>query len=376
MFNDEDGAGPTPEGWAEEVMKDDDDDGLESPEVIEDDGQDDESDPVEDEASTAAPEAPDVPPEGTAEEEGQVPPDEGAPVDPTAEAPPVDGTPDAGEQPEYEPFALKADGTEIPIEGAFVTKDGWVAVPRDNLIQSLRPFLADRTQWRRERVEYERRLQDAQSTKGAKEAEADFVLQYFENLLGQGGDAVWEWVQDFDRNFEVMQMQRQLALSEHQNKMRQATDEQTTKTEHAERIRQWAPQAVSQAAQDVVASPAYRELGLDPQDVVTALQRLGPQTFMAKADEDIPEWGVKKGAIFIRPDVVSSVTESLAGVARRLRTQTKDTREARKTVDRATGKKKGAPPVVTPGREAGVMEERKEQPGSVEEWKDLVFADD
>jgi len=169
------------------------------------------------EAETAEPEAPEPEPAPEQEADAEAQPEveveaeadaDAEPEQPEAaepgEAPTEPDAPTAGdlpapEQTEYTPFVAKADGIEIPLDGA-VLAEGEVRIPLDTFRRQLQPFLADRGSLS---SKYDRMVAAYEAKLGARseaEAKAEKAFDNLGALLDRGPDAVWQWLQDFEPN--------------------------------------------------------------------------------------------------------------------------------------------------------------------------------
>lgn len=340
-------------------------------------GEEDEPATETDEPSTAAEggeEAEQQPPAG---EEGEVTDPESAPVEPKpaqAEGKEPEPAP-AGDASEWKGFAFKADGTEIHIPGAVESPDGWLLMPKEEALKALQPHLADRTAWRRQVEDYERRLADRDGPSD-REVEAGVIVDTFTNLLKQGPDAVFEWLQDWDRSQGDLQSRIRNAVLEHRDQQRTSREAEDTRRAQARRVQEWVPGALRQTLKDTMAMDSFKGLSLDEDALYAALEALPPGSYLQRAQEEIPEWGIKKGNFFIRPDVILAQVEASAKLARKLLSQRKEADQIEAANRRTAGSgKRKAPPTVT-GRETPALGGEKKKIQSWEDFEESLFEDD
>jgi hypothetical protein len=142
-----------------------------------------------------------------------------AEVTPAVFQPPVGG----------EPFHLRVDGRDIPIEGAAMHGD-YLVIPKDAWDRVIRPqYLADRGAWRQKEAGYQRHIQQLGTHRSDTELRAQAMLGKIAEL-DKGGPEAWaNWLDNFAQNRPVLEAeikariaeQRAQAMEQQQHQQRQ-----------------------------------------------------------------------------------------------------------------------------------------------------------
>ena len=295
--------------------------------------------------------------------EGDEPAEPEAPevAEPEAAAPEIE-PPLADDQPapEQVPWSAKADGVEITLNGATITPDGMISIPKETWTRDLQPYLADRSSLRsqmdRKIAETERRYSELEASKSEAEVRAQAVTDHFANLLDKGQDAVWEWLQDFSANRGKLEAELAAAQANHQVSQLEgkvssyeAEHQERATRQSVEAFQKWAPGAISDAVDSLLNTPELSDAGLDKSKVVEQLGMFGNDLLFFTAGDDIPEWGVSKGDIVPNWDFLARQLSIQADLSRSLRSQANEVAQAQQANSKALRDKRKAPPSVPAG---------------------------
>lgn len=320
---------------------------------------------ADDTSPAAADTDPEAQPDGPAEGEAKDQP-EGAPA--ADAAAPTAGQP-APEKPlqDTKPFVARADGRDIEIPGAVEAGD-WIAIPKKSWYENLQPNLADRGAW----IEKERGYKQQLEAKSESEVKAQTVLDTFADLLEKGPDAVLAWLKDFETSKGRLEVQMEKAAIQTQLDARKQQDTESEQREATERIKAWAPGALKGAVEDILSQPDFKDAGLDVDTLYDKLWAFGEGMFFT-AEEDMPAWGVKKGQIAPRYDLIYKQVQADARMAKQWRERQEQAAKARKDNQAATGKSKAPPAISAKGGPAPGG--KKTVPETREEWEESLFSD-
>jgi len=250
------------------------------------------------------------------------PADAQVPAVPPAETSAEPGTPAAPT-----PFTFRASNQDFELVGATVDEHG-LHVPTDAL-EDLRLLLAEgaehRGNWRQQEAQWQQRIADAENRAVAKEADvakregiANAMLASLDNLRRAGPEKVAEWLDNLDRNWDVMQLRAENELLKRAAESGQAIVGEQAVAQQAEAL---VPQLettlqgyVSRLAQD----PAYQ--GLDVQAIYQRL--LDPaildRVFFEADDAMARRYGIAPGTVMVDYDLIKGYFDRDANYLRSL----------------------------------------------------------
>lgn len=324
----------------------------------------------EPEADAEAEQEADADGEEQQEEPEEPEPEAGEPEDLEAEGEPApestagdqDQAPEQPEQQHNGELTLRADGTEIHLEGS-MSWDHGVYIPMETLRTKLQPMLADR---RKLQSEIDR-MKAQVSRKSDAEVEAEELVKGIRELLADK-DAAWEFFENYEANAPLLTARAEAAR--HKARADGYEQERTTEQQEAatKAFQQWAPRAVDGLVDAVLDQPEFKDLGLDRTLVAQQVRGLGAAQLFYRAAEDDPANGIRKGDIRIRPEPVLRHVQALAQVAQREREAAAAVRKAKAANERKKGKKRTPPPAVSASGTPVPGEQEEDEPQTHEEW--------
>jgi hypothetical protein len=333
-----------------------------------DEGADDEgTEPVGDEPTPAA--DPDAPP---ADEE-QTQPDGGTPPATPAVATAEPGT--EGTEPEAVPFAFKVDRTEIPVPDAYVVGD-MIVMPRDSWERHVRPNLANRQEWVRERSGLTRQIETLKSSRSEKERQADALVDELTRILTPGNEEeLHAFLNDLERQGPILQAKAEArALREELDARRQVEQEEEREAEES-------PEVLEEGLDGWIGAiaenhPDLKGVQFDRADLRASLMRMKDKVFI-RAPQDYPDNGVKKGDLVVDTDFVFAVMQRDAAAQRKLAQREAERRKA-EAANQGARPRKEAPPTVASRGTAGAAARSGDAgtPQTREEWLKSLKEDD
>lgn len=262
----------------------------------------------------------------------------------------------APEQPEQQhngELTLRADGTEIHLEGS-MSWDHGVYIPMETLRSTLQPHLADR---RKLQSEIDK-LKAQAGRRSAAEVEAEELVKGIRELL-EDKDKAWEFFENYEANAPVLTARAEAAR--HKARADGYEQERTNEQKEAatKAFQDWAPRAVDSLVGAVLEQPEFRDLGLDGATVSQQVRALGAAALFYRDEQ---------GAIHIRPEPVLRHVQHLSEVARQQRDAAAAVREAKKANERKRTKKRTPPPAVSASGTPVPGEREEEEPQTHAEW--------
>jgi hypothetical protein len=315
-----------------------------NPERPEDDGQESGDSPGEDGVQPAGQPAtapdPDAPPadEETDQPEGGSPPAD-TPAAATADA--GDGT--EGAEPEAVPFTFKVDRTEVAVPNAYAVGD-MIVIPKEAWERTIRPNLANRQEWVRERGTLTRQIQTLQSSRSEKERQADALVDELTRILTPGNEEeLHAFLNDLERQGPILQAKAEARA------LREELDARRQQEEETEREAEEAPEALSEGLDHWIGAlaeghPDFKGVQFDRADLRESMMRLKDKVFV-RAPQDYPENGVKKGDLVVDTDFVFAVMSRDAAVHRKLAQRDAQRRQA-EAANQPDRPRKEVPPTV------------------------------
>lgn len=297
-------------------------------------------------------------PEGSADEAVEAQP-EGA-AKPAEKAPDSTGQP--APQPQYKPYVARADGKDIRIPGA-VRVNGYIAIPeaQERLLQS---HLADRDAW----IVKERAYKAQIEAKGEKETEATVLIEHLASLMEGDGSGLRAFFENFDVNRAALLKEMENAGLKERLSAREKQDQESQREQEDRAYQEWAPKALREAVGGFLGSPEFKDSGLKSEVVVRKLERLGDGLFF-RATEDMPDFGVRKGQIGVRYDMIAEMMRDDADMLKTERTTRAEAEEAKKRNAAATGKTATkAPPALTAKGSPTPGGKTTKKPATQDEW--------
>ncbi len=298
------------------------------------------------------------------------------------EAPPPDvAAPPEGETPKElpppEPFTLKADGRDIPLDGAVLTAGDngvpYVVMPLSTMQRQLQPHIADRDAWQRER-------EQLQTQRSENELKADTLVEHFDKLMqaDEDGAALWAWLQDFKANKETLAKDLEIAVLKKGAATRQVSDERSDREASDDAYQKWAPGALEDTVKGILKLEEFEGLGLEAEDLYNELEALGGQTLFFTATEDEQRWGrsFEKGRTYPHYGNVFTVINGHAKVARRFKKNQGEAAAAKEANEVALGGGDGGKPVVTASESPVLGGKTPKAPTTLSEWEESLEGDD
>lgn len=331
----------------------------------------DEAEVVVEDATDAAAEAGAAKPDG----DGAGTPDPDA--DPAAAEVVAPDTPPSDDQPAPDqattPFVLKADGIEVQVEGAHVSADGVISIDKETWQRNVQPYLANRgaleSRYAGQVAEIQRRLDATQSERSEKEAQADKLVSHFETLLGQGPDAVWKWLQDFEANRGTLEAELRAATAEQKVQAYESESQQVAAQQAVEAYQQWWPTYLDEAVSSFVEHEDFKELGLDPKAIGETLRGFGDHRLFYTAGEDIPNLGAKKGDIVLDWEFVGRHIQTHANTVRRFKSQNDVVAAAEAANAKSLEAAPDVPPAIPSAGAPVPSSGKRTLPTTLEEWE-------
>lgn len=322
--------------------------GLTLDELFEEPDEDEDTDgPAEadESGSESSPEASaEAPPEAEASNSTEATPEDGNPAETAA---PDDTGPTTSETPKQSarPFTFKVDGTEVPVPGAVETDD-FVAIPKDAWQNTIRPRLANREEWRRKEADFKRQLE----SKGAKELQAEKVIESFNKLLklaGEDQNSALAFLQDFGRQLPLIEKEAKIQELEARVKERDTVDHEAEAEKAAADLRESLERDLKAQIASHVKDPRYA--GADPEKAFKRLWKLADKIYFDAKEDIVDDSGavvVPAGGIGINFNLIREELGDLAEFSRATTTTTKKVERAAETNRKALAPQKAPPPSV------------------------------
>jgi hypothetical protein len=335
---------------------------------IEDTGSPEGAAPAEGEAGEPPPADPDAPAEGEAAEaeltlEGEQPAGEGAP----AEQVPVWTPPEGGE-----PFSFRVDGREVAVPGAQRYEHG-IYVPADAWNGVVQQHLADRGAWQQQRQAYEHRLAELDPQAHPVVLQAQATVQAFQELLAKGPLEVAKWLDKFEQNRPLLEVQIQNQALQNQLELRTRGSQQQEQEQLVQQVADALPGYLEQHIEAAISqTPELAALKGSAGKLRETLWPYAQMLFIeAPPDRDLPEHGLRRGQIGVNRAVLSQMLGQQAAHQAELKRLEAAARHNRA----ATGRVPAAPTVTTRGRPAPAGK-ASPQPANSQEWKDDFLSAD
>lgn len=259
-------------------------------------------------------------------------------VDPMApgEPAPGDGTPGAGEEPDPYEGALRfrSDREEFVVEGSY-QDDHWAYIPRETAEELLRlagrgkhheqTYPRERESWGRERTDLSRRVAEAESRAAAAEAAERTVTEHMADLVrgpNGGAVAVQKWLQDLDRNWDLLQAKAENAKLQAQVEGRAKIEEAGQGERRAQEYEEYVQLGLEREIYAALEHPEIAPLVqyLDEEDLIDLYRTLYATKdaifWVARADNDRGS-GARKGQVVTDRLPVRQALKTLASAKAR-----------------------------------------------------------
>lgn len=305
------------------------------------------------------PNAADVP----AESEAEDPDAQAVAADPEV-LPPTWQPPEGGE-----PFAFRADGREVPVEGAmrwehgiYVPTQSWATVQR---------HLADREAFAAKERHYQSQISSLDPEQNARVKTADAYLQWVDQQLSKSPEEVAEWLDNMRVNKPLLdaQIKTQILEAQLQSKTSQVSD-----VEYQQRAQQigdalpgYLKQHIDHAIQQI---PELKDLAGQSDALLHDLWDHREYLFVEAVDGDMPEHGLTKGQIGVHAGRLKHFLTKEA----QYRAETKRLQAAASVNAKALGKTKPSAAVATRGAPTPGSRSKDYQSGD-RSWKDDFLSD-
>lgn len=294
------------------------------------------------------------------------------PASAAAPAAPAEATPAVFQPPAGgEPFHLRVDGRDIPIEGAAMHGD-YLVIPKDAWDRVIRPqYLADRGAWRQKEAGYQRQLQQVQSQRSDTELRAQAMLSKIAEL-DKGGPEAWaNWLDNFAQNRPVLEAEIKARIAEQRAQALEQWQQQQVQEATAAQMEPLYQQHLAQTIDQYLANDQYKVLAGDREELLRELWEDHRERLFVKADRDYPEAGIRQGEDAFNFDALERVLERLAGKAKRYAVQTAKLQQAAK-VNASVTPPKPASKAVPRNPQTGQFQ----KPATNRNFKDQILDDD
>lgn len=290
--------------------------------------------PDSDDSASAAPaasadDAEDGPPDPSLEPDAR--PASTTEAAPAGSAVPAEATP-AGFQPPQggEPFHLRVDGRDIPIEGAAMHGD-YLVIPKTQWDRVIRPqYLADRGAWRQKEAGYQRQLQQISTQRSDTELRAQAMLGKIAEL-DKGGPEAWaNWLDNFAQNRPVLEAEIKARIAEQRAQALEQQQQAQWQEAQAAQIEPLYQQHLAQTLDQYLGHDQYKVLAGEREELLRELWEDHRDRLFVKADQDYPEAGVRAGEDAFSFDHLERVLERVAAKAKRYAAQTVKVQQAAK----------------------------------------------
>jgi hypothetical protein len=295
--------------------------------------------------------------------EGEQPAGEGEP----AAAPPVWTPPEGGE-----PFTFRADGREVTVPGALKYEHG-IYVPADAWNGVVQQHLADRGVWQQQRQAYEQQIAQLDPQAHPVVLQAQATVQAFKELLDKGPLEVAKWLDQFERNRPLLEVQIQNQALSAQLEARTRGHVQQEQEQLVQQVADALPGYLEQHIEALISqTPELAALKGSAGKLREALWPYAQMLFIeAPPDRDLPEHGLRRGQIGVNRAVLSQMLGQQAAHA----AEVKRLEAAARHNAAATGRRQPPPTVTTRGRPAPAGKTAP-PPASAQAWKDDFLSAD
>ena len=169
-----------------------------------------------------------------------------------------------------DPFTLRVDRTEIPLEGARVIDDH-IVIPKDIWERQVQhKYVANRDEWRAKEQRFQQELTTLRQTVPEEREQARAQLAELQSMLDgtpQGREKLIAWLDGYEQNAPMLKLQAELRLKQERLDKIEAERAEVDLARQAEELR---PRLQAHLA-----------------DQVTAIQKEFPQL---KGQKDLTEW--------------------------------------------------------------------------------------
>lgn len=220
----------------------------------------------------------------------EAPAEEAAPPE---EAPPT-------EAPEYPEFSYRYAGREYNLPGSKYGQEG-VFIPTDSLPEFQR--LLGRAEVGQKQIADLQRQVTAAGSEGKGELErAQAILGKLADLRNQGPDAVAAWLDELDKNWDLMEARAETEQLRAQSERLTAREKELDDERAADEL---VPK-MEQELQAAVLETAQRYPGVDASAMYQRLSRSFIDQIFYDADEDDPGGGFKRGEMVMDVNVIEN----------------------------------------------------------------------
>lgn len=139
-----------------------------------------------------------------------------------------------------DPFALRVDGTEIPIEGARVI-DGHIFMPRDVWDRHIQPkYVANRDAWRTKEQQFQQRIRALETAVPEEREAARAQLALIGEMLDgtdAGREKLIKWLEGYEQNAPMLKVQAELRMERERLAKYEAEKAEAETARQAEELR-------------------------------------------------------------------------------------------------------------------------------------------
>jgi len=268
------------------------------------------------------------------------------------------------EEPVHKPFSFTVDGRRIEVEGASLVEHAdtegnqtqSIVVPLEVFRGKMLPHMADRGAFAREKADFKRQIDDLDPANNETVIRAQTLLDAFENEVLASEESLTAFLENFDKNKELLGLRADKAATTARTKVRDERDSadqsERSNTEAVGQIEQDLPVAVRQIAdalgEQLGASVHDRALEAAADEIADNLgmyYRYATQT-------DADQYGVEVGEIVRDDDRVARTINRFNALMSAGSEQQTKTDEARKKNQAALTKKEPPPTITESGSSA------------------------
>lgn len=272
---------------------------------------------------------------------------------------------DEGASPEAqdarEAFTLNVDGQSYDVPEAYVDGDN-IVIPRDSFQRVIQPRVADRSVWQKERQQYEQRIQDLNPENNPQVVKAKTLLDNMLEVL-EDDDKAEEFFSDFVRQRDKLILQAERAELEAEKNNLTSSQKREDAATQAEELPKQMDASIGAILNEAKNIDQYASVDMD---YVRELIEPIKASFFFRAEQDMPDAGLKKGEIGVRIDLLEQVVAKEASRAQALQA-TQQTRERnQEALNDSADDDASAPPALEPDNPIDVREPPKVE--SKEDW--------
>lgn len=265
------------------------------------------------------------------------------------------------QEPEREAFTLNVDGQSYDVPDAYVEDDN-IVIPRDSFQRVIQPRVADRSVWQKERQQYEQKIQELDPEKNPTVVKARTLLDNMLSVL-EDDEKAEEFFSHFASNRDKLILEAERKALEAEKEQMNSSKQRENQAKEAEELPKQMDAAIDNILNEARDIDQYSSVDMDyVRDLIEPIKG----SFFFRAEEDMPQAGLKKGEIGVRIDLIEQVIEKEA----RRSSSAREIEETRKRNKAALGNDSEsddpAPPALEPDNPVEVTEPPKIE--SREDW--------